>query len=67
LKERRYPFRRKAEIILLGLTSLVFVAPGLLTIYLKVKPNAFRREPWLRNATLAGVVPPPAIFSRLIA
>ncbi len=60
MKERRYPFRRKAEIILLGLTSLVFVAPGLLTIYLKVKPNAFRREPWLRNATLAGVVPPPA-------
>jgi alginate O-acetyltransferase complex protein AlgJ len=60
LKERRYSYRRTAEIILLGLTSLVFAIPGLLTICLKIEPNAFLGAPWLRNATLAGVVPPPA-------
>lgn len=60
MKELRYTYRRKAEIILLGLISFVFVAPGFLTLYLKVKPKAFSRAPWLRNATLVGVVPPPA-------
>src|SRR5262245_34444239 len=39
--------------------SLVLVTPGLLTAYLKVNPKAFPDAPWLRNATLKGVVPPP--------
>jgi hypothetical protein len=51
LKELRYPYRRKAEIILLGLMSLVLVTPGLLTAYLKGNPKAFPDAPWLRNAT----------------
>ena len=59
MKERRYSNRRRAEVILLGLISLVFITPGFLTIRLKIKPNAFLKRPWLRNATLAGVVPPP--------
>ena len=60
MKVHPYPFRRRAEIILLGLVSLVFVAPGFLTVYLKARPHAFLGAPWVRNATLAGVVPPPA-------